>query len=180
MTPASGETYVLVDRNELGEAPIRRSAGTCVSLVADGHLAHGGPDLRSGAGDVVAEHEGQLVLQESFELPVADHFVQRVDAGGAHSDQDVAVADGELGTSAARRPSLPYFSTMNAFMSAIPLRDLLDCLRRTMRMSASASAAEVVDPLTHLLDRPVHLGHAPRAQDERVLPSAADGPRRGS
>jgi hypothetical protein len=32
------------------------------------------------------------------------------------------------------------------------------------------SRAEVLaQPLAHLLDRPVHLGHAPGAQDERVL-----------
>ena len=35
----------------------------------------------------------------------------------------------------------------------------------------SAQAAEVLaEPLTHLLDRLVHLGYAPGAQDERVLP----------
>jgi hypothetical protein len=45
----------------------------------------------------VAEHERGPVLQEPFELPVADHLVQRVDAGRVHPDQDVAVSDGGLG-----------------------------------------------------------------------------------
>jgi hypothetical protein len=45
----------------------------------------------------VPEYERKLVLQELLELPVADHFVQRVDAGGAHFDQDVPVSDRGLG-----------------------------------------------------------------------------------
>ena len=55
------------------------------------------PTLRHHAGDVVAEHERGLVLQEPLELAVADHLVQRVDAGGAHLDQHVSVADLGLG-----------------------------------------------------------------------------------
>src|SRR5205814_1450729 len=63
------------------------------ALPPPGHRA----DPGHHAGDVVAEHERGLVLQEPVELAVADHLVQRVDAGGAHLDQHVTVADLGLG-----------------------------------------------------------------------------------
>jgi hypothetical protein len=57
-------------------------------------------------------------------------------------------------------------------MSAIPLRGLLGCLSADDAhvRAVSAQPQEVpAEPLAHLPDRPVHLGHAPRAEDERVL-----------
>jgi hypothetical protein len=41
----------------------------------------------------VSEHERRLVLQEQLELAVADHLVERVDAGSAHPDQNVTRPD---------------------------------------------------------------------------------------
>jgi hypothetical protein len=45
----------------------------------------------------VAEHEGRLVLDQPLELAVAGHLVQRVDARGAHPDEDVASSHDGLG-----------------------------------------------------------------------------------
>ena len=88
---------VLVDGDVLGEGPDAQVAGSGVDLVADLEVRDVGPDLGHDAGDVVAEHERRLVLQELLELAVADHLVQRVDAGRAHPDQDVTAADVGLG-----------------------------------------------------------------------------------
>ena len=79
------------------EGPDPQVAGASVDLVADLEVAHGGADPGHHAGDVVAEHERGPVLQQPLELAVADHRVQRVDAGGAHLDQHVTVADLGLG-----------------------------------------------------------------------------------
>ena len=92
-----GRDVVLVDRDVLREGPDPQVAGASVDLVADLEVAYGGADPGHHAGDVVAEHERGLVLQEPLELAVADHRVQRVDAGGAHLDQHVTVADLGLG-----------------------------------------------------------------------------------
>ena len=79
------------------EGPDPQVAGASVDLVAYLEVAYGRADPGHHAGDVVAEHERGLVLQEPLELAVADHLVQRVDAGGAHLDQHVTVADLGLG-----------------------------------------------------------------------------------
>ena len=92
-----GRDVVLVDRDVLREGPDPQVAGAGVDLVADLEVAYGGADPGHHAGDVVAEHERGPVLQEPLELAVADHLVQRVDAGGAHLDQHVTVADLGLG-----------------------------------------------------------------------------------
>src|SRR3954447_3695925 len=57
------------------KAPIRRSRGASVDLVTHLEVASGraGPGHR--AGDIVAEHERGLVLQEPLERAVADHLV---------------------------------------------------------------------------------------------------------
>ena len=110
---------VLVDRDVLGEGPDTQVAGARVDLVADLERADGAADLRHHAGDVVAEHERLLVLDELLELAVADHLVQRVDACRADLDQHVTVADLRLGDVGGAEPSLPYFSTTNAFMTAL-------------------------------------------------------------
>ncbi|MGX1267761.1 hypothetical protein RKD18_000955 [Streptomyces phaeoluteigriseus] len=88
---------VHVDRDELREVSDPQVARTGVDLVADVETAHGGADLRHDTGHVVPEHERTPVLQKLLELPVADHLVQRVDTGGAHPDQDVAVPEGGFG-----------------------------------------------------------------------------------
>src|SRR4029453_3885330 len=64
-----------------------------VDLIAYTEVAYGGADPGHHAGNVVAEHERGPVLQETLELAVADHLVQRVDTGGAHLDQHVTLAD---------------------------------------------------------------------------------------
>jgi hypothetical protein len=92
-----GGDVVLVDREVLREGPDPQVAGASVDLVADLEVAYGRTDPGHHAGDVVAEHERRLVLQEPLELAVADHLVQRVDAGGAHLDQHVTLADLGLG-----------------------------------------------------------------------------------
>ena len=107
---------VLVDGDVLGEGPDAKVAGTGVHLVTDGEAADVGADLGDHAGHVVAEHEGRLVLQELFELAVADHAVQRVDTRRAHLDENVSAPGSGAGTSAARTSSLPYRATTNAFM----------------------------------------------------------------
>src|SRR5215212_2761929 len=88
-----GRDVVLVDRNVFGEGPDPQVAGTGVDLIAYLEAPYGGADPGYHAGNVVAEHERRPVLQEPLELAVADHLVQRVDAGGAHLDQNVTVAD---------------------------------------------------------------------------------------
>ena len=99
---------VFVDGDVLGEGPDAKVAGACEHLVADGEAADVGADLGDHTGDVVAEHEGRLVLEELLELAVADHAVQRVDARCAHLDENVAVyRPSGSGTSAARTSSLP-------------------------------------------------------------------------
>ena len=92
-----GGDVVAVDRDVLREGPDPQVAGAGVDLVAYPEVAYGRADPGHHTGDVVAEHERGLVLQEPLELAVADHLVQRVDAGGAHLDQRVTVADLGLG-----------------------------------------------------------------------------------
>ena len=92
-----GGDVVLVDRDVLREGPDPQVAGASVDLVADLEVAYGRADPGHHAGDVVAEHERGPVLQQPLELAVADHLVQRVDAGGADLDQHVTVADLGLG-----------------------------------------------------------------------------------
>src|SRR3954453_5115219 len=92
-----GRDVVLVDRDVLREGPDPQVAGASVDLVAYLEVAYGRADPGHRAGAVVPEHERGPVLQEALELAVADHLVQRVDAGGAHLDQHVAVADLGLG-----------------------------------------------------------------------------------
>jgi hypothetical protein len=92
-----GRDVVLVDRDVLREGPDPQVAGASVDLVAYLKVAYGRADPGHHAGDVMAQHERGLVLQEPLELAVADHLVQRVDAGGAHLDQHVTVADLRLG-----------------------------------------------------------------------------------
>jgi hypothetical protein len=93
----SRRDVVLVDRDVLCEGPDPQVAGASVDLIGYLEVAYGGADPAHHAGDVVAEHKRSPVLQEPLELAVADHFVQRVDAGGAHLDQHVTVADLRLG-----------------------------------------------------------------------------------
>src|SRR5215218_4307094 len=88
---------MLVDRDVLGEGPDPQVAGAGVDLVGYLEVAYDGADPGHHAGDVVAEHERGPVLQEPLELAVADHLVQRVDAGGTDLDQHVTVADLGLG-----------------------------------------------------------------------------------
>ena len=88
---------VLVDRDVLGEGPDAQIARARVDLVADGEVTDVRADLGHHSGDVVAEHEGLLVLQKLLELTVADHLVQWIDAGRNDSHQDVGVADLRLG-----------------------------------------------------------------------------------
>jgi hypothetical protein len=88
-----GREVVLVDRDVLREGPDPQVAGPGVDLVPYLEVAYEGADPGHHAGDVVAEHERCPVLQELFELAVADHLVERVDAGGAHLDQHVIVTD---------------------------------------------------------------------------------------
>ena len=75
-----GGDVVLVDRDVLREGPDPQVARAGVDLVAYLEVAYGGADAGHHAGDVVAEHERGLVLQQPLELAVADHLVQRVDA----------------------------------------------------------------------------------------------------
>ena len=92
----------------LGEGADAQVAWSGVDLVADREAADVGADLGDHAGEVVAEGEGTLVLDELLELTVADHLVERVDAGCPDVDQDVVRAErAGVGTSAARRPSGP-------------------------------------------------------------------------
>src|SRR5437667_1245664 len=72
-------------------------AGSGVDLVADLEGPDIGADARHGACDIVSEHERGLVLQELLELAVADHLVQRVDAGSTYLDQDVTGPEGGFG-----------------------------------------------------------------------------------
>jgi hypothetical protein len=88
-----GCDVVLVDRDVFGEGPDAQVTGPCVYLVADFEVADTRTDLGHHSGDVVADHEGSLVLQELLELTIANHLVQRVDAGCTHSHQDVIVAN---------------------------------------------------------------------------------------
>ena len=83
-----------VDGDLVGEGADAQVARSGVDLVADLEAADVGADLGDHAGEVVAEGERALVLDELFELAVADHLVERVDAGGADVDQDVVRADG--------------------------------------------------------------------------------------
>ena len=92
-----GCDVVLVDRDVFGEGPDAQVAGAGVDLVTDVEVADARANLRHHSGDVVADHEGGLVFQELLELTVADHLVQWVDAGRAHPDQDVTVANPRLG-----------------------------------------------------------------------------------
>ena len=69
---------------------------SCIDLVADLEVSYVGADLGDHPGEIVAECEGSLVLQELLELAVANHLVQRIDAGTGDPDEDVAVADRRL------------------------------------------------------------------------------------
>jgi hypothetical protein len=84
---------VLVDRDVFREGPDTQVAGAGVDLIAYLEVAYGRTDPGHHAGNVVTEHERSPVLQKLLELAVADHLVERVDAGGAHLDQHVTVAD---------------------------------------------------------------------------------------
>src|SRR5215212_3967254 len=92
-----GRDVVLVDRDVFREGPDPQVAGAGVDLIAHLEVAYGGADPGHHPGDIVAKHERGPVLQELFELAVADHLVERVDTGGAHLDQHVTVADLRLG-----------------------------------------------------------------------------------
>lgn len=84
---------VRVDGDLLGERADAEVARPGVDLVAHGEAADVGTHLRDDAGDVVAEGERALVLDELLELAVADHLVERVDARRAYVDEDVAGTD---------------------------------------------------------------------------------------
>jgi hypothetical protein len=86
----------MVDGDVLREGPDAQVAGSGIDLVADLVVPHAGPDPRHDTRDVVPQHERRPVLQEPLELAVADHPVQRVDAGGTHPDQDVTGPDGGI------------------------------------------------------------------------------------
>lgn len=76
----------MVDGDVLRECPNAQVAGSGVDLVARFVVADVGPDPRDDPREVVSEHERRLVLQESLELAVAYHLVQRVNAGRTHTD----------------------------------------------------------------------------------------------
>ena len=122
---------IFVDGDVLGEGPDAKVAGACKHLVADREAADVRADLADHTGNVVAEHEGCLVLQELFELAVADHAVQRVDTRRAHPDENVTVTDLGSGTSAARTSFLPYRATTNAFMWSFPFNGVRPHLATT-------------------------------------------------
>jgi len=82
-----------VEGNLLGEGTDALVARSGVDLVTDLEAAEVRADLRDDAGEVMAEGEGALVLDELLELPVADHLVERVDAGRPYVDQDVVRTD---------------------------------------------------------------------------------------
>jgi hypothetical protein len=88
---------VLIDRDVLGEGSDPQIAGARIHLVADSEVTDGRTDLGHHTGDIVANHEGGLVLQQLLELTVADHLVQWVDAGRAHPDEDVIAANLRFG-----------------------------------------------------------------------------------
>jgi len=127
-----GGDVVLVDRDVLRESPDPQVAGASVDLVAYLEVAYGRADPGHHARDVVAEHERGLVLQEPLELAVADHRVQRVDAGGAHLDQHVTVADRGLG----------YVGGAKSIV-AVPLDD--ECLHDRSRVRDLASRSQGVE-----------------------------------
>jgi len=90
----------VVHGDQLGEGPDAQVAGPCVDLVTDPEVGDGGTDADDDPGHVVAQDERRLVLDQLFELPVADHLVERVDARGADADQHLVAADlgvGDLG-----------------------------------------------------------------------------------
>ena len=88
---------IFVDGDVLREGPDAKVAGACEHFVADREAADVGSNLGDHTGHVVAEHERWLVLEELFELAVADHAVQRVDTRCAHLDEDVPITDPRLG-----------------------------------------------------------------------------------
>src|SRR6185369_11082187 len=79
---------VLIDGDVLGKGPNAKIAGTCEHFVTDGETADIGTDLGDHTGDVVAEYEGRLVLEQLLELSVSDHAVQRIDTRCTHFDED--------------------------------------------------------------------------------------------
>ena len=112
---------ILVDGDVFSERPDAQVAGSGVDFVADLVVPHAGADPHHDAREIVSEHERRLVLQKQLEFAVANQLVQRVDAGGTHSDQDVAGSDGGIWHLGGTEAALPYFWTMNAFMCALPL-----------------------------------------------------------
>ena len=117
-----GRDVVLVDRDEFGERADPEVARTGVDLVTDLEVAHVGADLGDHAGHVVAEHEGRLALDQPLELAVAGHLVQRVDARGAHPDEDVASSDGRLGHVGGARTVLAVLLDDECLHDGGPLR----------------------------------------------------------
>ena len=87
--PRLERDVVGIDGDELGEGPDPQVTRAGVHLVADLEVAHVGAHLGDHSGDVVTEDERRLVLQELLELAVADHLVQRVDAGRSDVDEHV-------------------------------------------------------------------------------------------
>ena len=113
---------VLVDRDVLREGPDPQVAGAGVDLIAYPEVGYRGPDPSHHAGNVVAEHERGPVPQELLELAVADHLVQRVDAGGAHLDQHVTVTDLRLGHLGGAQPVLAVLLHDECLHDRSPLR----------------------------------------------------------
>jgi hypothetical protein len=81
----------------VGEGSDPQIARAGVDLVTDLVMPHIGANLRHDPREVVSEHERCLVLQEQFELAVADHLVERVDARSTHPDEHVLRPDGRPG-----------------------------------------------------------------------------------
>src|SRR3546814_5749144 len=71
----------VVDGDVLGERPDPQVAGAGVDFVADHEVGDLGADVGDDTGNVVSQGQWHRVLEELFELAVADEGVEWVDAG---------------------------------------------------------------------------------------------------
>jgi hypothetical protein len=116
-----GGDVVLVDRDVLREGPDLQVAGASVDLVAYLEVAYGRADPGHHAGDVVGRaRTGSGTSGARLNSPLRTIFVQRVDAGGAHLDQHVTVADLGLGYVGGAESVVAVVLATNAFMTVLP------------------------------------------------------------
>ena len=56
--------------------------GSCIDLVAGLEPLHLGPDAHDDPGEIITQHDGEVVGQDALELPRPDLGIELVHTGG--------------------------------------------------------------------------------------------------